>query len=158
MILNDFDVSRPLPWNRRTNEYCLIKDLGGPIAPELPDNLPSDESLDVWHVGTVLYTILTGLMPYYDELEAISSIDERNEQLKELVLSHRPPHFDKTLFGRTIIESRMLDIIERCLEFDPSKRPSIFDVLEFLKATKQEIVKLERKRSSEKHVRVRQRV
>jgi hypothetical protein len=135
LILNDFDLSQAMAWNVNTQNYCKKSHYGGPTSPEKAKESLADESLDVWHVGSILYTVLTGLLPYYDELEAIPS-HEHQMKLKEIIL-YRVPRFDKSIYSRTVEEERLLEIIEQCFEIDPTRRPTIFQVVEHLRKTNQ---------------------
>lgn len=136
IMLNDFDNSRVMKWNIETQDYCREEHVAGPAAPEKVNELPLDESLDMWHVGEVLYTVQTGLLPFYEELENVIATEKYETKKKELIMSSRP-YFDPVYKEQGIIESRLMEIVERCLEMDPNKRANIFDVLEHLRATKQ---------------------
>ena len=36
-------------------------------APEMISNLVYDEKVDIWSAGCILYTMLSGFQPFYDE-------------------------------------------------------------------------------------------
>lgn len=135
MILNDFDMSRALSWNVESKSYCKANYVGGPARPEGFGDAAVDETLDMWHVGSVLYTVLTGLLPYYDDIAEITDPGEYDGTMRTLVQEKLPYLDQRYKYRNSIIESRMLEIIERCLVADPSERASIFDVLQHLRET-----------------------
>lgn len=128
--LSDFNLGEILDWNPRQGEYCPAK-----FNNVLSDGYYSldggvHEGTDVFVFGFVLYSLLTGLVPYYND--AANDDDE----LTEAVLSGTKPYVDARYRYRSVIEGGLVKIMEQCLVFDMDKRLSIFDVVRQLYALK----------------------
>jgi serine/threonine protein kinase len=106
--------------------------VGGYKAPEEVMGGKIDESADMWKVGDVLYSVLTGLQPYYDELH-----NERSDLIDEKLLAGVSPYIDPRFKDRSFIEGRLVDIMERCFRLQPLDRVNIFEVVRWLRETKQ---------------------
>ena len=95
------------------------------MAPEQADlRAVPDAKWDVYGLGALLYTMLTGKPPYYsDELKAkIESSGSLHERLKvyRRSLNDAPPLKDlKTIPG---VDRSLADIIYRCIETKPANR------------------------------------
>lgn len=87
-------------------------------APEIFTQSVYDEKVDIWSAGTVLYMMLCGHQPFY------------NENMAQLVqqITKDPP--DLTAEGFMDVSNQALDLIEKMLEKDPTKRPSATECLQ----------------------------
>lgn len=52
---------------------------------------------------------------------------------KKLVIGGETAFIDPRYRNRSLAESKLVEIIEKCWEYDPSKRPTVFSVVDFLK-------------------------
>jgi serine/threonine-protein kinase len=93
------------------------------MAPEaITDPKSVDESADVWSVGALVYTLLTGNKPYGTGLKAVAKIVEA-----------RPPEFPAFLTSKAQFKLLVQDLrklIELCLQKEPSKRPTADTLVE----------------------------
>ena len=106
------------------------------MAPEQasPGARPDIRS-DIYSLGSLIYTMLTGTPPYAsssasDELRTTRSTQERIERYRVLIESSDPPtaHHEVESVDRALAE-----IIDRCIAKDPAKRfPNVQKVLEAL--------------------------
>jgi hypothetical protein len=87
-----------------------------------------DESVDVYPMGNLIHSLLTGLWPYYD---LIHQADIENK-----ALSGEPPFLDPRFRTRSLVEKRMSDIMDQCHKFNPKDRVDIFEVVRYLHETK----------------------
>jgi len=65
LILNDMNNAMFVEWNDREQQYCkYYRSFGGFYrSPEEYEGGYHDERVDVWPVGNVLFSLLTGLNP-----------------------------------------------------------------------------------------------
>jgi serine/threonine protein kinase len=133
LVLNDVSNGVILHWNEESQTYCKYSQYfggGGDFhAPEeLVDDGMVDESVDVFAVGSMIFSLLTGLYPYYDETD--------EDAIGEMAIAGVPPYIDPRYKERSFIETRLVAIMESCHEFEPSDRVDIFEVVQYLKETK----------------------
>jgi len=89
-----------------------------------------DEKADVNTLGKILYTVLTGLYPYY---EYYKDDDGAMEAARE----GKSPYVDsRWRISKSLVERRLVEAMERCWPLDPSERSSIFDVIAYLRETR----------------------
>lgn len=128
--LNDFNKAVIMPWNEHNQSYCpffseYVHQYRSPE--ELRGNRPVDESADVFSFGQTLYTLLTGLVPFYER-------GTREEALKANKYGD-VPYVDPRYRNRSLIEGRLVDVMEPCYRYRPQDRTSIFQVVEHLRET-----------------------
>lgn len=76
------------------------------LAPEVIRRKPYGKAVDWWSLGTLIYEMIHGLPPYYDQ--------NRQHMYKQILRGRlkRPPHMSEAAF----------DICRKLLERDPTKR------------------------------------
>lgn len=107
------------------------------MAPEQSDlTAVPDAQWDVYALGALIYTMLTGEPPYRSG-EAVSAIDsesglaERLQRYQEYISSRPVPSGHRQLTG---VDRPLAEIIDRCLALDTKTRfPDVVSVLESLR-------------------------
>jgi len=129
--LNDFNKARILSWNSKNLEYCTFYSSQSSLyrAPEEVVGGETDESSDVNSFGKLLFSVLTGLRPYYE-------YESDNEARKKALLRGIGPYVDSRYRSSpSLIERRLVDIMSKCWQHLPKDRSSIFEVLAELRET-----------------------
>ncbi|EAX95627.1 AGC family protein kinase [Trichomonas vaginalis G3] len=62
--LTDFGLAKRATDNESTNSFCGTPEY---IAPEMIQRLPYTKAVDWWSLGILIFEMLTGLPPFYDE-------------------------------------------------------------------------------------------
>lgn len=111
--LADFGLSKQI-WEHNTKTPCGTV---GYTAPEIVRDEKYSKEVDMWALGCVLYTLLCGFPPFYDE---------RIETLTEKVAKGEYT-FLKPWWDEISVEARYC--VSKLLTVDPSKRYTIDDLL-----------------------------
>ena len=130
VILNDVNNAVVLDWHFDEKKYCKYgASYGGDFrAPEeFRGDAYVDESVDVWPMGNIIFSLLTGLWPYYGETNRKLN---RKKAMKGIA-----PYLDPRYENRSMIEGRLVAIMKRCHVLDPTKRADIFEVVRHLRET-----------------------
>ncbi|KAF2110930.1 calcium/calmodulin-dependent protein kinase-like protein [Lophiotrema nucula] len=109
----DFGLSKVI-WDSQTMTPCGTV---GYTAPEIVKDERYSKSVDMWALGCVLYTLLCGFPPFYDE--SIQTLTEKVARGQYTFLS---PWWDD-------ISKSAQDLISHLLTVDPDKR---YDIKQFL--------------------------
>lgn len=109
----DFGLSK-IVWDKQTMTPCGTV---GYTAPEIVKDERYSKSVDMWALGCVLYTLLCGFPPFYDE-----SIEILTEKVAKGQYTFLSPWWDD-------ISKSAKDLIGHLLTVDPEKR---FTIREFL--------------------------
>jgi serine/threonine protein kinase len=109
----DFGLSKVI-WDSQTMTPCGTV---GYTAPEIVKDERYSKSVDMWALGCVLYTLLCGFPPFYDE--SIQTLTEKVARGQYTFLS---PWWDE-------ISQSAKDLISHLLTVDPDKR---YDINQFL--------------------------
>ncbi|KAF9776695.1 hypothetical protein IL306_005088 [Fusarium sp. DS 682] len=109
----DFGLSK-IVWDNQTMTPCGTV---GYTAPEIVKDERYSKSVDMWALGCVLYTLLCGFPPFYDE-----SIEVLTEKVAKGQYTFLSPWWDE-------ISQSAQDLISHLLTVDPEKR---FTITEFL--------------------------
>jgi serine/threonine protein kinase len=90
----------------------------------------------VYSLGNNFFGMLTGLEPFWEEDD-----DDHYDKVKIRVKQGEKAPLDRRFFDpqRNLAESKLAEIIDQCHEFDPEKRPTIFQVVEFLRNAMTEV-------------------
>jgi hypothetical protein len=79
-------------------------------------------------MGNNIYTLITGLWPFYEE--------DRYTPVIKMVKKRMRPYVDPRWSERSYIESQLVEIMVKMWRHVPEERPDIFTVVEFLKDAK----------------------
>ena len=109
----DFGLSK-IVWDTQTMTPCGTV---GYTAPEIVKDERYSKSVDTWALGCVLYTLLCGFPPFYDE-----SIEVLTQKVAKGQYTFLSPWWDD-------ISKSAKDLISHLLTVDPEKR---FTITEFL--------------------------
>ncbi|KAH3028906.1 MAPK-activated protein kinase Srk1, partial [Aspergillus fumigatus] len=109
----DFGLSKVI-WDSQTMTPCGTV---GYTAPEIVKDERYSKSVDMWALGCVLYTLLCGFPPFYDE-----SIQVLTEKVARGQYTFLSPWWDD-------ISKSAQDLISHLLTVDPEKRYSIKEFL-----------------------------
>lgn len=109
----DFGLSKVI-WETQTMTPCGTV---GYTAPEIVKDERYSKSVDMWALGCVLYTLLCGFPPFYDE-----SIEVLTEKVAKGQYTFLSPWWDD-------ISSSAKDLISHLLTVDPDKRYTIKEFL-----------------------------
>jgi len=126
--LNDFNRAEFPLFDEKNNEYCRYKNGKGGgnwRAPEEYKDLALTEKIDVWSLGNNMYTLLTGLCPDY-EIQRVRIFIAQ-------LLSGKLAYIDPRYRDRSPAEAKLVDLIHQCFQWDPATRPSIFEVVSYLR-------------------------
>lgn len=111
--LADFGLSKQI-WEHNTKTPCGTV---GYTAPEIVRDEKYSKEVDMWALGCVLYTLLCGFPPFYDErIEALTEKVARGEY------TFLQPWWDE-------ISVEAKHCVSKLLTVDPSKRYTIDDLL-----------------------------
>ncbi|GAA6004456.1 hypothetical protein JCM10207_000734 [Rhodosporidiobolus poonsookiae] len=109
----DFGLSKVV-WSAETMTPCGTV---GYTAPEIVKDERYSKSVDLWALGCVLYTLLCGFPPFYDE-----SIHVLTEKVAKGYYTFLSPWWDD-------ISASSKDLITHLLDVDPEKRYTIDEFL-----------------------------
>lgn len=121
--LSDFGISTKLQPDKLAQTA-----VGTPyyLSPEIITSVPYDHKSDIWMLGCTIYELCCNRRPF--EGESLQEIFFKVMNEEPLAIPERYSFF-------------LRNIIKRMLDKDPSKRPSILQIFEFLEV-KQEVNKL----------------
>lgn len=112
--LADFGLSKII-WDSKTMTPCGTV---GYTAPEIVKDERYSKSVDMWAIGCVLYTILCGFPPFYDE-----SIEVLTKKVAKGEFTFLSPWWDEISDGAK-------DLVSKLLTVDPESRYTIDQLLQ----------------------------
>ena len=89
-----------------------------------------NEKIDVFSFGNNIYGLLTGLWVFYD-------VDDDATVQKE-VITGTTAYINPQWRERSYIESKLVELMEKCWRTKPGERIDIFEAVEQLREIKQE--------------------
>jgi hypothetical protein len=136
--LNDFNYAKALQYDKRNQRYCFerTKHKGVYRAPEEFKGAPQDETTDVYSFGNNMYSLITGLWPFYNDREM------RRERLRGEIVAGKRPYVDSRYKNRSYIESQLIDIMKSCWNGNRRNRPSMTTIVNHLLDVKQMALKI----------------
>lgn len=130
--LNDFNRAEFMLWDNKAKDYCKYGEgegNGNWRSPEEYFDRDLDQQVDVFSLGNNMYSLLTGLWVFY----------EGDENVAKRVKAGEKPYIDPRYTHRSLAEARLAEIIDKCLSYYPEDRPSIFEVVKFLRNALKEV-------------------
>ena len=124
--LVDFNRAEALLYDIKQDKYC--KFVNGPPAegmfraPEENIDAPLTEKIDIFSLGNVLYSVLTGIMVHVSR--------SSNEAHKRIVDGITEPIAD--LYYEEPSTAALAEVIELCWTYDAEERPTIFEIVQLL--------------------------
>ncbi|KLL02682.1 MAG: hypothetical protein MRECE_53c001 [Mycoplasmataceae bacterium CE_OT135] len=115
-LITDLGLCKPAD---ETNEEEKIFGVMPYVAPEVLNSKPYTQASDIYSFGIVAYEILSGLPPYYDKAHDIHLALEICQGLR--------PEFNIK------IPQLLEDLINRCWDADPRKRPTANELEKILR-------------------------
>jgi serine/threonine protein kinase len=101
-----------MEWSLENEAYCDYQaNYGGEYkAPEeFIEDAYSNEGVDTWALGHGIFGLLTGLFPYYRTFS--------HTTIRKMVAEGRKPFVDDRYRTRSMVEGRLVEIMEQCWEF-----------------------------------------
>ena len=130
--ITDFNVSKALMSTQQPNvlddlllgnnsELLRMHTKTGTLAftaPEMITDFSYNEKVDIWSAGTILYTMLSGMQPFYSS--NIGDLKTMIENGEVDYISEPWPSISKSV----------ISLVRKMLDVDPKKRPSAMAVLD----------------------------
>ncbi|KAI8369677.1 kinase-like domain-containing protein [Blakeslea trispora] len=115
LLITDFGLSKLL----KNHNQVLTTACGTPgyVAPEVLLGTGHGTPVDIWSVGVIMYTLLSGYTPFYGE--------DQNELFQCIMKGEY--EFDEEYWGEISDEAK--DLINQMLTFDPNERVTAEDAL-----------------------------
>jgi serine/threonine protein kinase len=93
------------------------------MAPEIVLNeSAANTSSDIWAIGAILYHLLSGRTPFTSQFSKIVISYSQKKSPPEIALTGTMMHLNG-------LAEQLIDIISKCLDYDPSKRPSALELI-----------------------------
>lgn len=130
-VISDFGIAQLLPLPRQNGIYAelFVSNIAGTVSYMSPEHFVSGRlsaKSDIFALGVILFELLTGRNPFLTR-----SYEQTRQNILTLV-----PQF--TFTERLNIPNELQGICLRCLEKNPSHRPSALEIYEALDATTSE--------------------
>lgn len=125
-------------WNKEEDEPCPFYVGNNPGKFRSPEEylyLAESEKIDIYSMGNVFYSLLTGLWPYENK--------KTKEAQKRIKNGHRPPIPEEVDISKNPLDKALLKAIRMCWDQDPNSRASSREVEIFLEG---EVAKYKKKK------------
>jgi serine/threonine protein kinase len=133
--INDFNIAEFLHYNPKTNETCGFPSRmhapwwRSPEEVTLDEDVLLNEKVDIYALGASLFHLFTSFSPRG------KMVASREETVRQFVLTDKRPVVLAVLRNSTDpIAITFRDVLDRCYEPDPSKRPSAEEVATILES------------------------
>ncbi|KAL3943379.1 MAG: hypothetical protein SGBAC_002545 [Bacillariaceae sp.] len=125
--INDFNRAEFMLFDETTQKYCRYqngKGNGNWRSPEEYKDHRLNEKIDIWSFGNNMYALLTGLNPmYWTNTDGVKKAVKRGEIA----------YIDPRYLTRSKEEKALAELIEKCFVYEPDDRPTIFEVVSYLR-------------------------
>ncbi|CEP11972.1 hypothetical protein [Parasitella parasitica] len=124
LLITDFGLSKLL----KNDHQILTTACGTPgyVAPEVLEGTGHGKPVDMWSVGVIMYTLLSGFTPFYGE--------DQNELFASIIKGQYD--FDDENWDEISVEAK--NLIDRLLTKDPAKRITAEEALKDVWITSEE--------------------
>ncbi|XP_057987575.1 serine/threonine-protein kinase STY46 isoform X1 [Hevea brasiliensis] len=106
------------------------------MAPEVIEHNPYDHKVDVFSFSIVLWELLTGKLPYEHLTPLQAAVGVVQQGLRPSIPKHTHP--------------KLVELLERCWQKDPSLRPEFSEILELLQQLAKKVAEETEDRQEEK--------
>jgi len=145
--VSDFNRGEFIRWNYVTERPCTYYQYYNPMndlsrSPEefefFGGKAELTAAVDVYHLGTMLYTIMTSINPYDDLILWGDMLGEdyyalKNSVVHSRIMRGRMPRVPQYLLARKDRETvTIIRAIKMCLRFDPNDRATATEVADYL--------------------------
>eukprot|EP00553_Chaetoceros_curvisetus_P003144 CAMPEP_0204615674 /NCGR_PEP_ID=MMETSP0717-20131115/3110_1 /ASSEMBLY_ACC=CAM_ASM_000666 /TAXON_ID=230516 /ORGANISM="Chaetoceros curvisetus" /LENGTH=409 /DNA_ID=CAMNT_0051628673 /DNA_START=269 /DNA_END=1495 /DNA_ORIENTATION=- len=130
--LNDFNRAEAMLFDEKDGSYCKYQNGKGGGEYRAPEEYKDDwlnEKIDIWSYGNNIYTILTGLWPFYGN---------EQKELEKKMIDGETTFFDPRYRGQNYIHDQLIEIMEKCWIYDADERIDIFEIVKVLRGVKVE--------------------
>ena len=101
----------------------------GYMSPEQIEGKPLSAAADVWGIGMVMFEAATGSLPFEDPLEDDSDASGEDETDDSYIDEPEPIEGPAPSLGtRRQTPEALIEAVDRCLELDPHRRPTLDDL------------------------------
>lgn len=128
LVFGDFNRAEVMDWNSKEMTYCMYSNgyvYGNYRSPEEMRDDPLDEKIDIYSFGNNLYALLTGLWVFYE--------NDDDKAVQEKVTKGQRAFIDERYRNRSHGEGKLVELMERCWNEEPSERVDIFEAVRFLR-------------------------
>jgi serine/threonine protein kinase len=117
---NDFNRMEVMYFDEENQEYCRYRNNPGHgpwRAPEEYFDWPLDEKIDIWSLGNMFYSMMTGMYPFYHECSS--------KAVQKRVKKKETPFIDPRWRKHSFAEAALVKVIRQCWAYRPADRIDI---------------------------------
>lgn len=144
--LNDFNKGKFVRWNPVKQTYCgvWVRQKEEHRSPEEMKGAMVDELAETHSFGKILFSLLTGLKPYF-------WVKGNKFDIKDVALAGELPPIDDRFRNRSLVEGRLAELIPKLYAYKREDRESIFYALAHLRETRRLFDEAKKSSSSLQH-------